>query len=32
MDIIKLGKTRRRHIEGVLEAIRSEINPLLLRD
>ena len=25
-DIIKLGKTMKRHIEGILEAIRSGIN------
>ena len=26
LDIIKLGKTMKRHIDGMLEAIRSGIN------
>ena len=31
-DIIKLGKTMKKHIDGVLEAIRSGINSAVVED
>jgi transposase len=31
LEIIKSGKTMKKHIDGILEAIRSGIKPLLLK-